>query len=248
MTATKGYLLVSDISGYTRFLVESELQHAKEILDTLLGTTISLINAPVQLLKTEGDAVFAFVNAQGFAQPQSLFDAMSQIYFEFRRQLGLMNMNTTCECNACANMAELDLKVFLHYGEYIEQQIGDAVDLQGSDVILLTRLMKNHVTQATGLVGYGLISQVAIDAMAAEDLVDAMAIHHETYEYFGEVSMRIWDLPSAWDESRVRARAQLTPDTAWITETLTTDAMQWTAWDVATDAAQKKIYYDMISV
>lgn len=42
MEVKKGYLLISDISGYTEFLVRSELQHAKEILDTLLETGVKL--------------------------------------------------------------------------------------------------------------------------------------------------------------------------------------------------------------
>ena len=37
-----GYLLISDISGYTEFLVQSELLHAKEILDTLLENGVRL--------------------------------------------------------------------------------------------------------------------------------------------------------------------------------------------------------------
>jgi len=34
-----------------------------------------------------------------------------------------MIFKTTYPCKACANMASLDLKLFLHYGEYIEQDI-----------------------------------------------------------------------------------------------------------------------------
>ena len=39
-------------------------------------------------------------------------------------------------CRAGANMPSLDLKRFLHHGEYIEQEIGGAAELQGADVIL----------------------------------------------------------------------------------------------------------------
>jgi hypothetical protein len=61
---------------------------------------------------------------------------VAQSDFAFRRRLELIDMNTTCECNACINMTALDLKIFLHYGEYLVQQIGDKTDLQGTDVIL----------------------------------------------------------------------------------------------------------------
>jgi len=243
-----GYVLITDISGYTRFLVGSELQHAKEILDTLLQTTIDAIRPPMRVLNTRGDAVLAFVAAADFVQPQTLLEAIRLIYFDFRRQLNLMDLNTTCTCNACANMATLDLKLFIHFGEYIEQDIGGALELQGADVILANLLLKNTVKEATGLAGYGLITDAAVAAMEAADLVAGMRLHRETYEHFDEVAMHIWDLPAEWDTEGARHRAAISPADAWITESIDTAAPQWVAWDHATDTEEKRRYYDMISV
>jgi hypothetical protein len=248
MEVKNGYLLISDISGYTEFLVSSELQHAKEILDTLLQTGVKSTRPPIRVLNTRGDAVLAFVEAGDFLQPQSLLEAIETTYYEFRRQLERMVFNTTCTCKACANMAGLDLKLFLHYGEYIEQRINGAVELQGADVILANRLMKNHVKEVAGLDGYGLITAAAIEAMAAEALVAEMMVHRERYEHFGEVTMRIWDLPSAWEDARKKRREAISFDKAWVAESIETTAPPWMAWDNATDAEQKRKYYDMISV
>lgn len=248
MNVQQGYLLISDISGYTRFLVESELGHAKEILDSLLKATIEAIRAPVRVLNTRGDAVVAFVADRDFLQPQSLLESMEAIYFDFRRQLEFMDVNTTCTCQACVNMASLDLKLFLHHGEYIEQDLGWAVELQGADVILVNLLMKNSVKEATGLFGYGLITDAAISAMAAEGLVEDMISHLETYEHFGDIAMRIWDLPSVWARERERPSSEPDPDSAWVVESIETSAPQWVAWDRATDEEQKRLYYDMESV
>jgi hypothetical protein len=248
MEVKNGYLLISDISGYTEFLVKSELQHAKEILDTLLRTGVMSIRPPIKVLNTRGDAVLAFVSAEDFLQPQSLLESIESIYFDYRRQLDQMIFNTTCTCKACANMAGLDLKLFLHYGEYIEQTINGAVELQGADVILANRLMKNHVKEETGLGAYGLITEAAVEAMGAEALVDDMINHRETYEHFGEVAMCIWDLPAEWDQMRDKRRAAISFVDAWVAESTTTAAAPWMAWDYATDAEQKRRYYDMISV
>ena len=248
MEVTTGYLLVSDISGYTRFLVESELGHAKEILDTLLKTTTDAVKAPIRILKPMGDAIMSFVDAGEFAQPQSLLESIRAIYFEFRRHRDFMELNTTCECDACVNMAALDMKVFLHFGEFIEQDLAGTVELQGPDVILASLLMKNGVKEATGLNGYALITDAAIEAMDGADLTAAMTEHSEAYEHFGDVRMRIWDLPSEWESARAKRRAATSAETAWIVESLETSAPQWRAWDVATDKNAKRIYYDMTSV
>ena len=56
MEVKNGYVLISDITGYTEFLIESELQHAKEILDTLLKTGVNSMRPPIAMGNSESDA------------------------------------------------------------------------------------------------------------------------------------------------------------------------------------------------
>lgn len=51
-----------------------------------------------------------------FLQGQSLLDMIESTYASFRKALELMVINTTCTCNACRNLPNLDLKFFVHYG------------------------------------------------------------------------------------------------------------------------------------
>ncbi len=119
---------------------------------------------PLVVSNTQGDAIICYAPEQAFHQPEQLLDVMEQTYFDFRRLLELMEINTTCNCDACINMSSLDLKIFLHYGQYLVQQIGTKTDLQGSDVILAHWLMKNTVMPTVGLSGYGLVTEVALMA------------------------------------------------------------------------------------
>ena len=248
MDIKKGYLLVTDISGYTQFLVESELGHAKEILDSLLKTTMEAIEAPVRVLNTRGDAVLCFVDEDQFVQPQSLLESIERIYYDFRSQLSFMDLNTNCECNACVNINTLDLKVFLHYGEYIEQELDGATELQGADVILVNLLMKNTVKETLGLSGYALISDAAVKGLGAEDLVGDMTHHTETYEHFDEVGMRIWNLASGWKRQLNKERAEISSESAWISEERLIPAPQLLVWDYATDKDMKRVYLSMEAV
>ena len=151
MQVETGYLFITDITGYTEFLTQSELLHASEILESLFDTMLTDIEPPLKILNTRGDAILAYAPASSFRQAHTLLDTMDKIYFDFQRQLEIMDFNTTCECNACSNMTSLDLKIFLHYGDYLVQELGGATELQGSDVILVNRLMKNSVKEKTGL-------------------------------------------------------------------------------------------------
>ena len=143
MNIEKGYLFITDITGYTGFLTRSELDHATEILDALFDSILEHLHPPMTISGTQGDAIVCYFPEHAFVQPQSILEGMEHIYYDFRRQLSLMKLNSTCTCKACVNMSALDLKVFLHYGRYMLQQIGERVDLQGADVILIHRLMKN---------------------------------------------------------------------------------------------------------
>jgi len=47
-----------------------------------------------------------------------------------------MLRNTTCECAACHNTVDVDLKLIVHYGEYIEHELAGHKELSGPDIIL----------------------------------------------------------------------------------------------------------------
>ncbi len=55
-----GYLVLADISGYTAFLSQTELDHAHEILTDLLETILKRFKTLLTICKLEGDAVFAY--------------------------------------------------------------------------------------------------------------------------------------------------------------------------------------------
>ena len=55
----RGYLVLADISGYTGYLAECELDHAHGILAELLREVVGGLTPPLTLAAIEGDAVFA---------------------------------------------------------------------------------------------------------------------------------------------------------------------------------------------
>lgn len=243
MAIESGFFFISDITGYTRFLTQSELGHAKEILDAIFDSILENVEAPLAVSKVEGDAIFCYVPDRLLKRPPSMLDAMEATYFEFRRQLKLMDINTTCDCNACVNMKELDLKVFIHHGEYILHEVAGSIELAGSDVILVHRLMKNTVTEATGLSAYGLLTQAAIDAIGVQGATDGMVEHAEHYEDFGKVTVYIEDLRAAWADEADRSRVRVTRDAAVGFSEVFVPVTPWIAWAYVTDGEVKKRMY-----
>jgi hypothetical protein len=234
-----GYFFITDITGYTRFLTQSELDHAKEILDAIFDSMLRHVEAPLAVSKVEGDAIFCYLPDRLLHNPQSVLAAMEATYFEFRRQLKLMDINTTCQCNACANMNSLDLKVFVHHGDYIHQEVAGGRELTGPDVILAHRLMKNTVTETTGLAGYGLITEAAINATGISGATEGMTLHTELYEDFGDLTVYVTDLREAWEAEATRERKALSTEEALAWSEEFVPVPPWTAWAYVTDARTK---------
>jgi hypothetical protein len=204
--AEQGFLLIADISGYTMFLTQSELEHAQGILDALLKSVLAEIKAPLTLSNLQGDAVLAHLPAAKLPQPQYPLDAIERVYCSFSDTLEAMQRNTTCTCNACRNMKALDLKFLLHYGAYALQSIAGRTELQGPEVIRLHRLLKNNVTKSTGIKAYALVTQAAADAIALPEFFADAVRHVEQSDDFGETACCVYDLAPVYARWRASRR------------------------------------------
>ncbi len=78
-----------------------------------------------------------------------LLDTIERCYFGFRRRRRDVRQATSCECNACSRIPDLDLKFVVHHGEAILQKVAGRQELLGSDVIVVHRLLKNEVVERT---------------------------------------------------------------------------------------------------
>jgi hypothetical protein len=142
--------------------------------------------------KLEGDAVFAYAVRDVFARGATLMDFVEAMYVAFRDKQLSMKRATTCACNACRNIPTLDLKFFLHCGDFIQQKVANIRELVGSDVNLVHRLTKNHVTEATGWRAYMMLTEHCLRDL--ELTPEDAHIQMEEYEHLGEIKTYNIDL------------------------------------------------------
>ena len=239
--AQKGFLLIADITGYTMFLTSSELEHAQGVLDALFKSIFAEIKAPIVLSNLQGDAVLAYLPDANLPQPQFPLDAIERIYCSFANTLAAMRLNTTCTCNACRNMGQLDLKFFLHHGIYAMQSLAGRSELQGPEVIRLHRLMKNSVTKTTGIKAYALVTGQAADAIGLPDFFAGTIRHVEPSEEFGDTVCFVYDLApvfAAWRGARRIVVDASEPQSLEIVE-CELPVPPAVAWTYITDVARK---------
>ncbi len=145
-------LIIADISGYTRFMVEhkAELLHAQLAISELIQTIIRQVEIPLEVAKLEGDAVFMYAVKEGseaaWATTRSKIGQKLLAFFQaFADKIAEMMQTNVCECKFCSNLNKLRLKLIVHSGKAIFYNIGRFQELAGVDVILVHRLLKNSV-------------------------------------------------------------------------------------------------------
>jgi uncharacterized protein YndB with AHSA1/START domain len=232
-------LVIADISGYTGFLAGAELDHAQDILGDLMATVVNSLRPAFKLAKLEGDAAFVFT-ITATVDASMLQDAVERCYFTFQRRLRDIRQASTCDCNACILVPNLDLKIVAHHGEVVRQRIASREELVGSDVIVAHRLLKNHVEESTGFSAYALYTDQCVAAMGLADPAAAGLVpHREAFEGVGEIGGWIRDLHAAWAEEQERARIVVPPaDAAGIVDH-TFAAPPPIVWDWITSPARR---------
>jgi uncharacterized protein YndB with AHSA1/START domain len=234
-------LLIADISGYTGYLAEVELDHAQDILADLIGTVVTALRPSFRLAKLEGDAAFtvAFVERP---DGTALLDTIERCYLGFRRRRRDVRQATSCECSACVRIPDLNLKFVVHHGQALVQKVAGRQELVGSDVILVHRLLKNEVVERLGINAYALFTAACLDAAGIEPDPLGMRPLTETYERIGEVACWVHDLERRWQEEESRTRVFVAPAEAIIDVSIPTRVPPQVAWEFLTTPGRRRTW------
>jgi len=238
--------LIADISGYTGYLADVELDHAQDILADLIGAVVTALRPNFRLAKLEGDAAFTFATADK-VDGSMLLDTIERCYFGFRRRRRDVRQATSCECNACVQIPDLDLKFVVHHGAAIHQKVAGRQELVGSDVIVAHRLLKNEVVEKLGINAYALISQKCIDATDIDPAALGMRRHTETYDRIGDVPAWAHDLERRWQEEEARGRAFVSPEESILIVSVPTNVPPQVAWEFVTMPGQRMTWQPWVT-
>ncbi|MGE5250211.1 MAG: DUF2652 domain-containing protein [Bacteroidota bacterium] len=235
-----GYLVLADISGYTSFLSQTELDHAHEILSDLLETILRRFKTLLTIHKIEGDAIFGSVSEARLLRGETLLELIEATYTDFRERTTNVRRHTTCTCRACQSIPMLDLKFVAHHGDFIVQDIDGRAELAGSDVNLVHRLLKNHVTETTGWRAYALFTRASLEHMdlKPEGLLEAV----ESYEHLGEVRVCVMDLHARYEELMEKRRVVVGEDEAMIAFSEEINAAPPVVWSWLNDPARRALF------
>lgn len=182
-------IILADISGYTRFILQNQLDAVRGQLciSFLIEAVLREVDIPLQLQEIEGDAVFLYAAHPGDetewrTRLAHIRKKLDHFFAAFRRAMAMRAETSTCQCAVCANAKELRLKIIAHSGRAVFHEIGSRSQVSGSDVILAHRLLKNSVPSHE----YLLMTEAAYRDLGP-GMAGEFAMRSEDCEGFGPV-------------------------------------------------------------
>jgi len=210
----EGALVLADISGYSSFVAQTEVDHSWSILHELLDTMVRSVEGRMDVSQVEGDAIL-------FISGMSTLDVVTALegtFVVFHRRLRDMQAVTTCPCSACANIGILKLKFVVHHGRFSRQRLGNVEQLHGTDVIVAHRLLKNKVPSKE----YLLVTDAVLERLPAERRA-RFRPHSEEFD-LGAISGGYEEIAHLWVAAEAAERKHVLPDEAMLSSDITVAA------------------------
>ena len=196
----KGFIVLVDISGYTNFVSKHNIDssenkkldfgqaHAEHIISDLLEKVINELDEVLTINKLQGDAaLFYGISRNNNYLSDKILKKLQTSFEVFNQRLEELKFVESCKCGTCADIGNLKLKSFVHYGDFLIKEINQFKEIAGQDVILAHRLMKNSIR----------VSEYMLFTKSFTDLKDINSLGSienrvEKYEDMGNIDFTVY--------------------------------------------------------
>ena len=132
-------VVIPDISGFTDFVIKSNMFVGKYITESLLKTIMDSNILSLEISEIEGDAILFFKRSNLPTFEETLVQ-IEQMYNNFKKELERLSKQLAIEI-------PLSLKTIVHYGEFTTYKIGRFEKLYGAPIVEAHKMLKNHIAQ-----------------------------------------------------------------------------------------------------
>ena len=192
-------LCIPDISGFTRFMAENDIEFTRKIIPPLIRTIINSNKLKMSVGEIEGDAVF-FYRFGTLPTLNELVMQCHEFYTSFNAQLFSLLEEYGDDFQKRISSNKLSLKVVLHAANIFSTQIEGITKLIGEDMVLVHKLLKNSVPEME----YMLLTDKLLDNYSSAEQERAFSVYtvmdgSDEYEYIGKVPYRYIVFPPPTD-------------------------------------------------
>lgn len=137
--SSEGNLFIPDISGFTKFVQETDINIGKHIISRLLTVLLKSNILHLKVSEIEGDAILFYKMGKRLSGKEIL-SQFRLMYNNFLAELYRLSEETGIQIN-------LGLKLIAHYGLLSQYRVGNFTNLYGASVIEAHRLLKNSINR-----------------------------------------------------------------------------------------------------
>ncbi|MEO1054780.1 MAG: DUF2652 domain-containing protein [Bacteroidota bacterium] len=186
-------LFIPDITGFTDFVNQTEIEHGQHIISELLELIIDSNTLGLKVSEIEGDAVLFY--KEGEIPPLKDIIAQAELMFlNFHNHLRRYENQRICHCGACSTANNLSLKIIAHAGKIGFTQVKKQRKPYGAGMILVHKLLKNSVP----IDEYLLLTEACLDSLDCNTSDQPAWVKLEagkdSYDKIGEVNFQYSDL------------------------------------------------------
>ncbi|HYV91530.1 MAG TPA: DUF2652 domain-containing protein [Chitinophagales bacterium] len=142
--AESATILIPDISGYTGFVTQTEVEHSAFILNNLLECIVQMVTDDFIVSEIEGDAVLLYKKGNPPSKKE-IVEQCVKIFTSFHNMIRSFAGTPFCQCRACTGLADLTLKFVVHFGTIAEHSVARFTKASGVDMVIAHRLLKNSI-------------------------------------------------------------------------------------------------------
>ena len=131
--------MIPDISGFTDFVIKSNMFVGKYITESLLKSVMDSNILFLEISEVEGDAIL-FYKYHNLPTFEETLMQIEQMYNDFQKECKRLALQLAIEI-------PLSLKIIVHYGEFTKYKIGKFEKLYGAPVVEAHKMLKNHIAE-----------------------------------------------------------------------------------------------------
>lgn len=148
-----GIVIIPDISGFTDFVINTNMFIGKYITENLLKSIIYSNTLRLEVSEIEGDAVlfYKFKDIPSFEETKTQIEVM---YDNFKKEVAKLALQLAIEI-------PLSLKIIVHYGAFTKYKIDRFEKLYGTPIVEAHKMLKNHIAKFPP---YALFSEAFLQA------------------------------------------------------------------------------------
>ena len=183
-------ICIPDISGFTRFIAENNIDFSRKIIPPLLRKMVNSNAINLQVGEIEGDAV-VFYRFGDLPSLEELATQCKAFYINFSEQLNILMEEHADDFHKNLSSSRLSLKIVVHAAVMTSTEIKGHTKLLGEDVVVAHKLLKNSVKEQE----YVLLTEKFLAHYTEAEIIRNFSwgrMHRgsDEYEFIGRVEYR----------------------------------------------------------